>query len=60
MSDKREIVGIPCVGGKTRLADKLCSAIEDYCEKSGIRKVYDVCGGGGVVVASDFCEESVS
>ena len=52
MSDKREIVGIPCVGGKTRLADKLCSAIEDYCEKSGIRKVYDVCGGGGKLSCS--------
>lgn len=52
MNDKREIVGIPCVGGKTRLADKLCSAIEDYCEKSGIRKVYDVCGGGGKLSCS--------
>ena len=47
MNDKREIVGIPCVGGKTKLADKLCSAIEDYCGKAGIDKVYDICGGGG-------------
>jgi len=52
MNDKREIVGIPCVGGKTRLADKLCSAIEDYCKKTGIRKVYDVCGGGGKLSCS--------
>ena len=52
MSDKREIVGIPCVGGKTRLADKLCSAIEDYCGKAGIDKVYDICGGGGKLSCS--------
>lgn len=49
---ERNIYGIPCTGGKSELADILCDLIEGYAEQNGIRKFFDVCGGGGKIVFS--------
>ena len=49
---KREIVGIPCVGGKTKLAKFLCETIERVCAENGISTYISACGGGGKDILS--------
>lgn len=41
------VIGLPCVGGKSELAPYLCEVIETECQKSNIRKYISGCGGGG-------------
>ena len=49
---KREIIGIPCVGGKTKLAKFLCETIEKVCTENGISTYISACGGGGKDILS--------
>lgn len=49
---KRLITGLPCVGGKSKLADRLCDIIEDVCGNNGIRSYISACGGRGKDILS--------
>ena len=48
----KRFIGLPCVGGKSRLVDILAKVIEEQAEKGNIRECVDCCGGGGKIALS--------
>lgn len=48
----KELIGIPCVGGKSRLVKTLSGVIEEQADKGNVTEVIDLCGGGGKIVLS--------
>ena len=48
----KKLIGLPCVGGKSRLADVLSAIIEEQADKGNVTEVYDLCGGGGKIILS--------
>ncbi len=47
MPTERKIIGLPCVGGKSKLAPYLCDVIEQVCTANNIKTYVSACGGGG-------------
>lgn len=50
--DSREIYGLPCVGGKSKLAPYLCEVIEQCAKDYGLNTYISACGGGGKDILS--------
>ena len=48
----KQLIGLPCVGGKSRLVEVLSAIVEEQADKGNVTEVYDLCGGGGKIILS--------
>lgn len=48
----KQFIGLPCVGGKSRLVEVLSAIVEEQADKGNVTEVYDLCGGGGKIILS--------